>query len=585
MFSQGWADLSESQQSKFADKAAFKQAKQDFKAKQAKKEVRQTTADASLSEMKNLKSSGDVKNQEAQALLQKKIDNAKAAKAEEKAQRAQVRKTDKDYLDVDELNYNPDPSNYGNKLNTSVNKLSNIQRKLNKDSLTDERREQLEAKKTKQEGRRDELKDKMAAMKGFDGKDLSTYDPSGVGKDKFDQKDVAFLKSQGFDKGAIEDYANSLERSKVAGNAQVLDGYNIHRDGLFDDDGNFDATVIGGDPTNNRFSGKDLRAMRAAGLSKKEMGEQLYNQKDDSTRSKKAQKLLDRYTSNLTDTEPTPTPDPTEPAPSPDPTDPEVPVTPTPGPTPTPTPTPAPAPAPAPTPTPTPTPTVPEDPYEPPIQTGPIDQELDQTNDIDVDNSIDDSFNGGTIGDIDMTTNIDGDGNTVNNTVDNSNNSRYYGGDNRVFAINYGNQNANTGTGSSNNSAGGKVFTPASDLTMMGAYDVNDTPAAIAGFNDMFTTLNRDNQKQYKDFGLNTAQKYINLGRQAQPSEWDTINAGIGQSIYNHYENAHRMQELMGGDPYAYKAKPFEFPEPQSAVDTSGINDAYDDSRDDLDDM
>ena len=172
------------------------------------------------------------------------------------------------------------------------------------------------------------------------------------------------------------------------------------------------------------------------------------------------------------------------------------------------------------------------------------------------------SFNGPTVGDID----VDGD----NNNLDFSNNSRYFGGDNRVFNLNYGDDR--------NNSAGGQVYTPASDLTMAGAYDVNDSPASMASFNDMFTTLNRDNQKEYDDFGTKTAASYINMMRMGQPSDWDIINKSVGKSIYNHYDNAHTQQVLMGGDPYEYNPVKFKFPKPQgAATDPDDLEDAADD--------
>ena len=355
-FNKKWSELSEEDQKAMRTKFDNKQGWQDAKAKhegfadeaerrgnagsgpdkgtnrQAVKAVKKElennapegSSNPSISQMKNLRNSGTVTNERAQNFLNNKITKAKENRQENKQNRNNYTKEDKDFLDVDELGYNPNPNNYGNKLNTKVNKLAGVLEKLNRDDLSDSRREKLLAKQTKLEGQRDSLKNKMDAMSGFDGKDLSTYDPSGVGKAKFDQKDVAFLKSQGFDEEAITSYANSLDRSKVAGNAQVLDGYDIQRDGLFDGDNNFDATVIGGKEGNNRFSGKDLRAMRQAGLSDKEIGEQLFNQQDTSTRSKKAQKLLNSYVGGLTDDgtpEPTPapTPEPT-PAPTPEPT-------------------------------------------------------------------------------------------------------------------------------------------------------------------------------------------------------------------------------------------------------------------------
>ena len=575
MYSQGWADLSDKQKSNFESKADFKASKQAFRAKQAKKEVRNSTADASVAEMQNLKNSGDVQNKEAQALLQKKINKAKAANAQAKTDRQQYQKDDKDYLDVDQLNQNPNPDNYGAKATKVVGKLERVNQKLQKEGLSDERRAELEAKQESLKTKRDKNYAKQEAYDSFDKNDISTYDPAAVGKGKFDAKDVAYLKNQGFSQEEITNYANSLDRSKISGSAQVLDGYDIHRDNLMREDGTFDASAIGSGG-NNQFTQKDLRAMRAQGMTKKEMARQMYDQMDSSTRGKKAQKLLDRYINEFTsdDTAPPPgetEPDPVEPTPTPEPN----PVEPTPTPTnPTPTPT-----NPTPTPTnPTPTPTNPA-PGQP-ITTGPIEQENEQEIiNEDVNNTtIDDSFNGGTIGDIDQGGTINGNNNTINNTVDNSNNSRYYGGNNTVWNINNSNQSANTGFALGGGNYTGGVTSPLSNLTMMGYGKPSDSPSANAQFVDMYQTMNADAQKKYANVGTDTANKYIQMARANNPVNYEGIQKtlsgyyneagelvpGTAQDFYN---KAVKRQTQFMGDYANFRPQTYNFPDPPEAID------------------
>ena len=84
----------------------------------------------------------------------------------------------------------------------------------------------------------------------------------------------------------------------------MLDGYDIHRDGMKREDGSFDASVIGNADGENKFTGKDMRAMRQQGMTDKEMARQMYDQQEDSTRGKKAQNLLDSYVNEFTNTPP-----------------------------------------------------------------------------------------------------------------------------------------------------------------------------------------------------------------------------------------------------------------------------------------
>ena len=624
-FDKNWNELNDAQKRRMSDKyggrSGWREARSNSKSnneptsnrqenKNARKEVRQTlknnapSGGPTAAQMRALKQSGTVTNDRAQQYLQKQIQKTRDVSQALKSDRSDVRKSDTDYLNIDELNYNPNTENYGNRLEVKNNRLDNINRRLGKDSLSDEKRSELENKqKELRQGRR-KISGQMEALEGFDKNDISTYNAAAVGKKKFDAKDVAFLRQQGFDDEAITNYANNLDRSEVSGSAQVLDGFDIHRDNLMREDGSFDATKIGASKSGNKFSAKDLRAMRASGMDDKEIARQMYDQQEDSTRSKKANKLLKKYVDEFTNT--TPPGDTTggDDSPIQGSTGDDSPnqsggsgddtvisggsgddtivtgddvIVDGPG----------------------------DDIYDgdgDDIYDGDGDDIYNDGNDNifdgegddtygdgndditagdnsnvigdsgniaeDINNDdFEDSFNGPTVGNID----VDGD----NNNLDFSNNSRYYGGDNRVFQITYG--------GGSNNSAGGQVAAPASDLTMAGAYGINDSPSATAMFNDMFTTLNRDNQKKYDNVGTNTAKKYINLGRKAQPSEWDRINKQISKSVRGHFTKADKLQTLGFGDYENYNIPIFEFPEEQKGTDTSRIKDAADDAEDALD--
>ena len=97
--------------------------------------------------------------------------------------------------------------------------------------------------------------------------------------------------------------------------------------------------------------------------------------------------------------------------------------------------------------------------------------------------------------DNDIKTNVKGNNNTVITEQDNS--IRQYGGDNRSFVYN------SKGSGSSDS--------PVSAATMSGFYGVDDSPAAQAKFNDMYTTMNRDNQKRYAGDAMKTYAKFGNI--------------------------------------------------------------------------
>ena len=105
----------------------------------------------------------------------------------------------------------------------------------------------------------------------------------------------------------------------------------------------------------------------------------------------------------------------------------------------------------------------------------------------------------------DINTNVKGDKNTVITEQDNS--VRNYGGNSRSFTYN-GGKGGLTGGDS-----------PVSMATMAGFYDVDDSPAAQAKFVDMYSTMNRDNQKRYAGDAMKTYAKYGNIDARSYTDE------------------------------------------------------------------
>ncbi len=93
----------------------------------------------------------------------------------------------------------------------------------------------------------------------------------------------------------------------------------------------------------------------------------------------------------------------------------------------------------------------------------------------------------------DQSSTINGNNNTVQQTQDNS--IRNYGGSSRSFVYN--------GSGSGSDA-------PVSAATMAGFYDVDDSPAANAKFNDFYNTINNDSQKRFAGSGMAVANMFKN---------------------------------------------------------------------------
>lgn len=153
--------------------------------------------------------------------------------------------------------------------------------------------------------------------------------------------------------------------------------------------------------------------------------------------------------------------------------------------------------------------------------------------------------------------------NSINQTVDNSDNSRrYYGGSSRTF-------NYRGGDGESN-----LYDSPVSKATMGGYYDTDDSPAAAAKFMDMYVDSNilgqRDIRKDYDkrkitDYGPN------------DPNRISELEGRLYKSIQDSRSRADKQErKLFGDNPFRGT---FNLPQlPNPVVDNT--KDIYEDVMD-----
>jgi hypothetical protein len=153
--------------------------------------------------------------------------------------------------------------------------------------------------------------------------------------------------------------------------------------------------------------------------------------------------------------------------------------------------------------------------------------------------------------------------NSINQTVDNSDNStRYYGGSSRTF-------NYRGGDGESN-----LYDSPVSKATMGGYYDTDDSPAAAAKFMDMYVDSNilgqRDIRKDYDkrkitDYGAN------------DPGRMSQLESRLDKSILGSRSRADKQErKLFGDNPFRGT---FNLPQlPNPVVDNT--KDIYEDAMD-----
>ena len=134
--------------------------------------------------------------------------------------------------------------------------------------------------------------------------------------------------------------------------------------------------------------------------------------------------------------------------------------------------------------------------------------------------------------DNDITSHVTGDKNTVINEQDNS--IRQYGGDNRSFTYN----------GNGKGPTGGDA--PVSAATMAGFYGPDNSPAAQAKFVDMYTTMNRDNQKRYAGDAMKTFAKYGNIDARSYTDE--SMENALNRGIQYSFDRADRQTGHVFGD-------------------------------------
>lgn len=155
---------------------------------------------------------------------------------------------------------------------------------------------------------------------------------------------------------------------------------------------------------------------------------------------------------------------------------------------------------------------------------------------------------------------INGDDNYVYQSQDNS--VRNYGGDNRSFTYNGG-------------KGKGGVETPATQATLSGFYDVDDSPAAQAKFVDLYSSMNRDSQKRYSNTS-NIAQGAI---KRADMNS--TINTqALDQRVAEREKYSRNKADVMGmnlfGDMYNMKTPDWKSPERQTEVEKPDFEEMYD---------
>lgn len=172
--------------------------------------------------------------------------------------------------------------------------------------------------------------------------------------------------------------------------------------------------------------------------------------------------------------------------------------------------------------------------------------------------------------DNDINTTVTGDKNTVITEQDNS--IRQYGGDNRSFTYNGG--------------KGGNRYeaTPVSMATMAGFYDVDDSSAAQAKFMDMYTTMNRDNQKRYAGDAMKAYAKYGNIDARSYTDESmeNTLNRGIQYS----FDRADRQTGHVFGDIWNdnYITEEWKMPSDPDPI-VSNAAEIAKDAKDDIEDI
>ena len=126
-------------------------------------------------------------------------------------------------------------------------------------------------------------------------------------------------------------------------------------------------------------------------------------------------------------------------------------------------------------------------------------------------------------------------------------NNQQYGGNNRSFNLSY------QGGADTQYKA-----TPMSDLTMGGAFAVEDSPADTAKFMNKYSDLNETNQQQYKSNALTSVAKYMALGRDNKTIDPKAMDQRVQENPLYHLnmsrvEGAHTFGDQYSKDPADWK--------------------------------
>ena len=169
--------------------------------------------------------------------------------------------------------------------------------------------------------------------------------------------------------------------------------------------------------------------------------------------------------------------------------------------------------------------------------------------------------------DNDIDTTINGNNNTVINNQDNS--IRQYGGDNRSFVYNGGK---------------GKYDSPVSAATMGGFYDVDDSPAAQAKFNDMYKDFNRNNSNRFAGQALETLAMFGNMDARSYTDE--SMENAIGRSTQYSFDRADRQTGHVFGDIWNpnYITENWKMPTPPKPIE-SKAGELADEAKEDIEDV
>ena len=160
----------------------------------------------------------------------------------------------------------------------------------------------------------------------------------------------------------------------------------------------------------------------------------------------------------------------------------------------------------------------------------------------------------------DQTSTVDGDNNYVYQQQDNS--VRNYGGDNRSFVYN-------------DNGKGKGLSTPASQATMAGFYAPDDSPGATASRLDQHVTMNRDNQKKYKNTS-HIAEGAINRAMKNTYIDPRKLDERIASRSQYHKDQSKIFGAAIFGDIYGLEAPTWKSSTPAKKMERPDFEKMYD---------